>query len=361
MRLHVGDKVRFLNESIEGEVSRILSNDRVEIVTSEGFSQTASEHQLVKVEFSMEEKVVEEREPVEQEVVIKKRRSEEIPNPVAPLRLPVIPSLDSDETIYVAIVLEDERSPLTSDIEMTLVNNCSYSIVFSLSKKKDDIRSGAAAGILKSKAEQFIGAFSQDELHKFDGFILEILFFSDKDYVPKPPFEKHLVFTSSDFMNHEYWEVLKGREDQVLLMPVHVVNQERDINVKKLLERYQQKDDEDKARAETFSKNTKGKLRPQKFVLLSKEKVVDLHIEELVKDFSDMSNAQIISYQLNFFLYEMDQAVLNKLNKITFIHGVGQGVLKSAIKEQLKKYPNIRYREAPAEKFGYGATEVEFI
>jgi hypothetical protein len=361
MRLHVGDKVRFLNEAIEGTVSKILSNDRVEIITSEGFSQVASEHQLVKVEFTMEEKEVEDAKYEQPEVVVKKKRSDDIPSPVVPERLPIIPSLDSDETIYVAIVLEHERSPLTSDIEMTLVNNSGYSIVFSLSKKKDDIRSGAAAGILKSKAEQFIGTFSQDELHKFDGFFLEVLFFSDKDYIPKPPFEKHLIFSSSDFVNHEYWEILKGREDQVLLMPVYTINQERDVNVKKLLERYQRKDEEDKARAETYSKSSKGKLRPQKFVLLTKEKVVDLHIEELVKDFSDMSNAQIISYQLNFFLYEMDQAVLNKLNKITFIHGVGQGVLKSAIKEQLKKYPNIRYREAPAEKFGYGATEVEFI
>jgi hypothetical protein len=361
MRLHVGDKVRFLNEAIEGIVSKILSNDRVEIRTTEGFLQTAFEQQLVKVEFSMEEKVVENAEADDVEITVKRKKLEEIPNPVMPARLPIIPSLENDETIYMAIVLEHERSPLTSDIEVTLVNNCSYSIVFSLSKKKDDIRSGAAAGILKSKAEQFIGAFSQDELHKFDGFFLEMLFFSDKDYIPKPPFEKHLVFSSTDFVKHEYWEILKGREDQVLLMPIYVVNQERDINVKKLLERYQQKDDEDKARAETYTKSSKGKLRPQKFVLLTKEKVVDLHIEELVKDFSDMSNAQIISYQLNYFLYEMDQAVLNKLNKITFIHGVGQGVLKSAIREQLKKYPNIRYREAPAEKYGYGATEVEFI
>ena len=83
--------------------------------------------------------------------------------------------------------------------------------------------------------------------------------------------------------------------------------------------------------------------------------------KNLKKDFSGMNNAQIISYQLNYFLYEMDQAVVNKLHKITFIHGVGQGVLKSAIREELKKYPNIRYGEAPAEKYGYGATEVEFI
>ena len=361
MRLSVGDKVRFLNEAIEGEVSKILSNNRVEITTVEGFTQTTSEQHLVKVEFTMEDKVVEEPEQITREDVAGKSTREEIPKAKKPFRPPIIPSLKNDETIYAAIILKEEHSPLTTDVELTLVNNCSYSIVFSLSKKKDDIRSGVAAGLMKSRTEQFIGTFSQDELHKFEGFITEMLFFGDQDFIPRPPAEKHLIISSSDFLEPDYWEALKGTEDQVLLMPLYVINQERDVNVKKLLERYQQKDTEDKARTEVFAKSTKGKLRPQKFVLLSKEKVVDLHIEELIKDYSEMSNAQIISYQLNFFLFEMDQAVLNKLNKIVFIHGVGQGVLKSAIREQLKKYPSIRYREAPTEKFGYGATEVEFL
>ena len=63
----------------------------------------------------------------------------------------------------------------------------------------------------------------------------------------------------------------------------------------------------------------------------------------------------------DYFLYEMDQALLNKFHKITFIHGVGNGVLRSSIREELKRFPNIRFAEAPQEKFGYGGTEVEFL
>jgi hypothetical protein len=361
MRLNVGDKVRFLNEAIEGTVSKIFSNDRVEIITVEGFTQSASEQQLVKVEFTMEDRPVDEDFTSSEVTDLVMTGKEESKKPKTPFRPPVIPSLKNDETIYAAVILKEEHSPLTSDIEITLVNNCSYQILYSLSKKKEDIRSGVAAGILKTRSEQFVGIFSQDELHTFDGFMIEMIFFGEQDFVPRPPVEKHLTISSSEFMDPYYWEALKGRDDQILLMPLHMINEEKDINLKKLLEQYQRKDTEDKARAEVFSKSSKGKLRPQKFVLLTKERIVDLHIEELVKDYSDMSNAQIISYQLNFFLFEMDQAVMNKLNKIIFIHGVGQGVLKSAIREQLKKYPSIRYKEAPIEKFGYGATEVEFL
>ncbi|MCX6292607.1 MAG: DUF2027 domain-containing protein [Bacteroidetes bacterium] len=361
MRLNIGDKVRFLNEAIEGIVTRILSNERVEITTTEGFTQTAAEQHLVKVEFTMEEKVVEPEEQSGKQETAGVSSREKNPDAKAIYRPPFIPSLKNDETIYAAFVLKDERIPLTSDIEFTLINNCSYSIVYSLSKKKSDLRSGVAAGLLKSRTEQFIGTFSQDELHTFDGFTIEFLFFEENDFVPRPPAEKHISITSSDFIAEEYWETLKGRDERILLMPLHMIHAEKEVSVKKLLDRYQKKEEEDKARSELFSKGSKNKMKPRKFVLLSKEKVVDLHIEELVKDHASMSNAQIISYQLNFFHFEMDQAILNKLNKIIFIHGVGQGVLKSAIKEELKKFPNIRYREASSEKFGYGATEVEFI
>ena len=102
----------------------------------------------------------------------------------------------------------------------------------------------------------------------------------------------------------------------------------------------------------------KASRQTEKYIVSGKEKTVDLHIEELLKDYSEMSNGQIISYQLNYFLYEMDKAMVNRLRKITFIHGVGEGILKSAIREELKKFPNVKFGDAPVEKFGYGATEV---
>ena len=127
----------------------------------------------------------------------------------------------------------------------------------------------------------------------------------------------------------------------------------------KLIEKYK-KENEEAEKKRTLSNQSQGKRKGDKFIVLNKEKVVDLHIDALLKDYSEMSNAQIIVYQLNQFLYEMDQALLNHFQKVTFIHGVGEGVLRSAIREELKKFPNIKYNDAPSEKFGHGATEVIF-
>ena len=55
----------------------------------------------------------------------------------------------------------------------------------------------------------------------------------------------------------------------------------------------------------------------------------------------------------------LDSAIAAEYNKVTFIHGVGNGVLKNAIIEALKDYKNTENRMASIAKFGVGAKEPE--
>ncbi len=352
MKLLPGEKVRFLNEAIEGVVTKLLNNDRVEVTDEFGFTHTAPAKYLVRIEFQMDERL---HSPGREEKEMK-----DIKEPtVSPKQTSVISSLDADETIYAAIILLDSVSPLSSDIELRLVNNCNSSVSFTVARKDDDLRIGVSAGVLKSKNEVVIGVFSQDELHHFNGFVFQFLFFSEGMYKPRPFAEKSLKFSSSDFVEGENWDTIKHKDRKTLLMPLYVLGREADVDMQKLIDRYEFQKGENAKRREV--PDVKGKKKKtDKFVILNKEKVVDLHIEELLKDHSDMSNSQIISYQLKKFQYEMDQAIINHYYKIIFIHGVGEGILKSAIREELKKYADIRFGEAPYEKFGHGATEVIF-
>ena len=268
-------------------------------------------------------------------------------------------SLEDDDTIYACVGLTNCESPLSSDIELRLINNCTSNIAFTAAKKNGDVRTGITAGVLKSKNELLIGVYSQDELHRFDGFAFQFLFFNENEFKPRPPSEKSLKFSSSDFVEGDRWETHKYRNQQTLLMPLYVKGREAGVDLHKLIEKYNL-ENEEAAKKRNTSQQSQNKKKGEKFIVLNKEKVVDLHIDALLKDFSEMSNSQIIVYQLNHFLYEMDQALLNHFHKVTFIHGVGEGVLRSAIREELKKFPKIKYNDAPSEKFGYGATEVIF-
>jgi hypothetical protein len=86
---------------------------------------------------------------------------------------------------------------------------------------------------------------------------------------------------------------------------------------------------------------------------------VDLHIHELVDRHENMANSEIISIQLEHFERMLRNSEVNKVDRIIFIHGVGQGVLRAEIRKLLNQYyPHCEFLDAPYHIYGYGATEV---
>ncbi len=84
---------------------------------------------------------------------------------------------------------------------------------------------------------------------------------------------------------------------------------------------------------------------------------VDLHINQLVNSSKGMSNFEILDLQINFAKRKLEFAIRNNIQKIVFIHGVGEGVLKSELNFLFKKYAIESY-DASYQKYGYGATEI---
>lgn len=103
--------------------------------------------------------------------------------------------------------------------------------------------------------------------------------------------------------------------------------------------------------------------KPRSFVKEKKTKELpvpefDLHIEKLVKNFRGMSNYDILTLQSETARRHVEFAINNRIPKIVFIHGVGEGVLKSELDFLLGRYDNIAFQDANYQKYGLGATEV---
>lgn len=86
----------------------------------------------------------------------------------------------------------------------------------------------------------------------------------------------------------------------------------------------------------------------------------DLHIEKLVKNYKRMNNFDILNLQMDTVKYHIDFAIRNRIPKIVFIHGVGEGVLKAELDFLLGRYDNISFQDANYQKYGQGATEIYF-
>ena len=85
---------------------------------------------------------------------------------------------------------------------------------------------------------------------------------------------------------------------------------------------------------------------------------VDLHINQLVKSSRGMSNHDMLTIQLENARHKLDWAISKRIQKIVFIHGVGEGVLKMELEYLFGRYNNVKYYDANYQKYGLGATEV---
>ena len=85
---------------------------------------------------------------------------------------------------------------------------------------------------------------------------------------------------------------------------------------------------------------------------------VDLHIEKLVQTTRGLDNFDILNIQLDTAKRQLEFAIRKRYQRVIFIHGVGEGVLKSELETLFRRYDNLKHYEADLQKYGRGATEV---
>ncbi len=115
------------------------------------------------------------------------------------------------------------------------------------------------------------------------------------------------------------------------------------------------------SKADTKDSNSKkqnrGKeLSPYKLLPLIE---VDLHIDSLVDTTAGLENKDMLQLLLVTVRKTMKENTKRKGQKIVFIHGKGDGVLRKAVRDLLKKeYPKCELQDASFQEYGFGATLV---
>ncbi|MFD2824738.1 DNA mismatch repair protein MutS [Lacinutrix iliipiscaria] len=102
-------------------------------------------------------------------------------------------------------------------------------------------------------------------------------------------------------------------------------------------------------RRKVVTKKTKERFKPTL--------EVDLHIHQLTNSTRGMTNHDMLTLQLDTAKRQLEFAIKKRMQKIVFIHGVGEGVLKLELEYLFGRY-DVKYYEANYQKYGLGATEV---
>lgn len=107
---------------------------------------------------------------------------------------------------------------------------------------------------------------------------------------------------------------------------------------------------------EQFQKRKSVKVKPKERNLPAME--VDLHIHQITTSNKHMNNYDMLNLQLDTARHKLEFAIKKRIQKVVFIHGVGEGVLKAELEYLFGRYDNVKFYPADYQKYGLGATEV---
>ncbi|PLX07295.1 MAG: hypothetical protein C0598_13250 [Marinilabiliales bacterium] len=353
MRFKVGDKVNFLNESGGGTVTKIIDSKLVKVETADGFELPVLSSELIIDQRSVEKEETDNlfsfnqpsKTSVKEEI-----KQEEEDNSISDIN--PWGNIREEKGIYLAFEPHDQQWLLTGSLDVYLINHTSYDILYSLFFEINNSLEGVDFSSVPPNSKIVIDTISREELENWTNGYIQVLFHSDspqKLYYP--------LHSSIDLKVNRFFKEGSYKSNSLLQEKALILN----ITNESSLETVSGSDSEKKFGSKTkasVAEALKDKPLIEKHRTAVGEATVDLHIAELVDNISGMSSSDMLLYQKDYFKKTLDSAIAAEYNKVTYIHGVGNGVLKNEIIKELDNYENTENQMASITKFGVGALDI---
>ncbi len=354
MNFKPGDKVKFLNTSGGGIVTKILSSTMVNVAIEEGFEVPTLASELLKIdESTAAARLFNQEFNVNPDLIQAEEEEMEEDGKSALLKSYV--SSNQVAGIYLAFIPHDQRWLITGNLDVCVINHTGFHTLFNFTLMDDEGKfHGMDYDVLEPESKKIITMIEREDLEAWSSGNVQVLFHAvlkeklltpmNADFKIKPTrFYKEENYISSSFLQEKALVLTLARLTEI------PANQSRFSKIS------------NKDVPEIQNKKA-TQLKPETILdahlLNASTAEIDLHIGELVEDYYLLDNAEMLKIQLDYFTKCLESAFINKTNKLIFIHGVGAGVLKNEMIKILKTYDNLHYFDASMAKYGVGATEV---
>ena len=377
----VGDTVRYLNSVGGGKIVKI--EGKMAFVDEDGFETPMLLKELVVVmpagheaqksngnsaNLMFDQKAFDagrQPEPSTEIVAAEQSQEKELP----------IEETSYGEKINVVLAFEPKNIKQLSSTSFAavLVNDSNYFLYFTFLVRSDDDHGWKVkySGTIEPNMLADLANFSHEELPALERIAFQcIAFKKDKTFSLKAPVSISQKIDLTKFYKMHCFRPGVYFETPVLEFPLikdDVPTKALQVNTEALAEAMMSKPkDKDIAKQLSAKFNVdKGRRKDSKTNNASNPNKllpiveVDLHIGELVDTTAGMNNADMLNLQLYTVRKTMTQHLRRKGQKIVFIHGKGEGVLRKAVIELLKKdYPKAELQDASFREYGFGATLV---
>ncbi|HJG23934.1 MAG TPA: DUF2027 domain-containing protein [Parabacteroides merdae] len=375
--IKVGDKVRFLNSTGGGVVRSFKGKDQVLVEDEDGFEVPALIRECVVVGDSEMQVHSSRRSPlpsVTQAAVLQPKKPEPQPEvekvtetiiSTSAAGRSVSPQPEVEKVtetiegerlnIYLAYLpIEPAKVMQGSGYETYFINDSNYYLFFNYMNRQNNSWISRYNGIVEPNTQIFLEEFGKEELNDLERICVQLIAFKkDKPYSLKNAISVELHLDTVKFYKQHCFMENDFFDEDAMVYPIvrqDIPEKELLISAAELQQAMQQKVYEDRRAPQTIVK---------KKVTDSSILEVDLHITELLDNTNGLSNADMLNYQLEKFHEVLAKYAANKGQKIVFIHGKGDGVLRKAIEKELKtKYKQYYYQDASFREYGFGATMV---
>jgi len=316
MKFKLGDFVRFVDEKREGYVTKIIDAQTLGVTDEDGFEIPVAVSNLTSVHGHGPD------------------AEQETENAPAKIYIPVLSQIDNG--IYVAVAADGKAGNV---VHFHMQNHTSSTILVAITTERKEKYSGVFNGIIAAHQSELIYSASLADLDVWPSFIFQVILFNKSDVKPVNPLVIQKKFRAKDFsIEQKELPQLKNKGWLIRLDELAEIK----IDVQKL--------------KESFFKSAE-----EKKTVAAPAKEIDLHIEKLRDDHHFLQSDEMVNIQIAAFNHAMDGAIVHHFDKITFIHGSGNGTLRNKIHKLISQNPHVKtYMDAQKEKFGYGATEVIF-
>ncbi len=349
MNIKVGDKVRFLNSVGGGIVRGFKGKDTVLVEGDDGFEIPALTRELVVVE------------SLDSQAHTPKPKLQPIIETPKVIHVPEQEEQVIEETpegermnVYLAYLPVDPKAFQQTGYETYFINESNYFLYFNYMNRQNNSWISRYSGLVEPNTKIFLEEFEKADLNDLERVCIQMIAFKkDKPFALKNAIsvELHIdivkFYKIHCFMENDFFE------EDALIYPVvrgDLPEKELLISTAELQEAMQQK-----VRIDKQIPKQPAKKKPATAPILE----IDLHINQLLDNTNGLSNSDMLNYQLNRFHEVLAQYANQKGQKIVFIHGKGDGVLRNAIEKELKtKYKQYYYQDASFREYGFGATLV---
>ncbi|MCF6170301.1 MAG: DUF2027 domain-containing protein [Bacteroidales bacterium] len=350
MRFKIGDKVNFLNENGGGTITAIVDQRLVKIETGDGFEMPVLSSDLIldfraqppeeKYEVSGFAATTKASEP-------ETETAEEFITEINPWG-----SIQEEKGIYLAFEPHEQQWLLTGEIDVHLINHTENDILYSLFMQRDGQIKGIDFSSVPKNSKIVIDTIGRDHIEHWTKGYLQVLLHSDLPEKIYLPVHTVIDIKANRFFKEGSFQPNTLIQGKALIISIATLSELQAATDTELERKYGQK------MKAAIAEPVKEKPLIDKHRTDMDTAVIDLHIGEVVDNIAGLSSRDMFNIQLDYFRKTLESAIKNDYRKITYIHGVGNGVLKNAIINEMENYDALENRMASISKFGVGAVDV---